>query len=204
MKHFLILALTLYLNQPSTKIYRFAGKFKSASVVEGSGSFTFIGLNGEEKEFGYDMTWGQKFPYDFFDELANTNLNHVGKWFVITYHGKYGNLVGDDSDSKRWYRKIDSIKMIAIPKSQDRLITMLCTLEDIDIKSTVIEFLNGNGEGVFITYASASLKDLPADFIKHAADGQYDNHEFEIQYRIEYELESTTSVVNKLYTIKMK
>ncbi|MCZ8217257.1 MAG: hypothetical protein O9262_13515 [Cyclobacteriaceae bacterium] len=184
------------------KTNRFTGKFKSAFIVEGSGDLTFIGMNGQEIRFAYDMTWGHKLPYHFFDDLANSNLNHVGKWFMITYKEVYGNLVGDDTEDQRWYKKIESIKMMTIPKSKSRQSAELCTIKDIHVQSSTIEFLDKNGQSIFTIFEVSSLKNLSVDFIKQVVDGEHGNTKFKIRYQIEYELESSSAVSNKLTSIK--
>jgi hypothetical protein len=193
--------------RPGLKQYTFIGKFKAASVLEGSGYYTFLGLNGKAKDFSHDIEWSDEklLPYHLL-ETAYTNEAHVGKWFRITYYGVYGVISGEDGASESWHRTISTIEMIPIPQSKNVAISDSCRLYDFHIvKGTAnFSFQQGPNSYVRVECDTSTLRKFPFDFSNERifAD-EYSERQFEFQYKIEYELETEEPVTRKILSLKI-
>lgn len=191
---------------PGKKTYTFIGEFKSASVLEGSGYYTFTGLNGKPKHFAHDIQWQQELPYDFFDFERNSNQSYINKWFRITYYGVYGFLSGEDGATASWHRKIYTIEMIPIPRSRDVIVSDTSRLYDFRIFKGSANFNFQDGPNTYLETKcdTSTLKQFPFDFKKeHAFKEKYHERLFEFQYKIEYLLESEEPVTRTIVALKI-
>lgn len=193
--------------RPGLKHYYFTGQFKSASVLEGSGHYTFIGLNGKPKEFAHDIDWLQpKIPYNLLDGTANTNQSYLDKWFRIVYHGVFGVLSGEDGGTNKWHRKIYTIELVPVPPSKDVAITDTSRLFDFRRIKGIANFAFQDGPNSYMETKcdSSTLAKFPFDFSDERAFAEkYYEHRFSFQYRIEYELETDEPVIRKLLSLEI-
>jgi hypothetical protein len=192
---------------PRLKQYTFTGRFKAASVLEGSGYYTFIGLNGKEKDFAHDIEWSeQKLPYELFEGQAHANEAHVDKWFRITYYGVYGTLSGEDGAPNSWHRKIYTIDMIPIPRSKDITIKDTSMLYDFNILKKVANFSFQDGPNSYVQMEcdTSILRKFPFDFSSERVFAEeHSGRQFEFQYKIEYTLETEEPVIRKILSLKI-